>query len=251
MKNKIFTLIELLVVIAIIAILASMLLPALNQARDKAKTIKCLNQLKQIGSALHLYTSDNDGVIPGYQMGSTPALTGEYERWVSVLNQYTSYMPWLWVCPSSPQANKNGSMEYLKQRRRNDGSVTYFSELRKVQGIGINSTNWSDSTTGLRRVAFPYSMFKMSMIKNTSKIIYSADCTGEDLGNNQGQLRFESYVSPDTNKLRMHPYHNRQRTINTHMLDGHCESVERAEAYMWSKIRNNPTDVGAPRMFVR
>jgi prepilin-type N-terminal cleavage/methylation domain-containing protein/prepilin-type processing-associated H-X9-DG protein len=65
LKKNGFTLIELLVVIAIIAILAAMLLPVLSNARKRAQTIACLNNLKQLDLAWHLYTGDNnDFLVP-------------------------------------------------------------------------------------------------------------------------------------------------------------------------------------------
>ena len=70
-KNKGFTLIELLVVIAIIAILASLLLPALARAREQAKRSVCLNNLKQLGVFLQLYANDWGGYFPILEMRET------------------------------------------------------------------------------------------------------------------------------------------------------------------------------------
>jgi prepilin-type N-terminal cleavage/methylation domain-containing protein/prepilin-type processing-associated H-X9-DG protein len=64
-RRRAFTLIELLVVIAIIAILAALLLPALSAAKQRAQSIKCMNDVKQLGLAMKLYVDENDDAFPG------------------------------------------------------------------------------------------------------------------------------------------------------------------------------------------
>jgi prepilin-type N-terminal cleavage/methylation domain-containing protein/prepilin-type processing-associated H-X9-DG protein len=76
LNDKAFTLIELLIVIAVIAILASLLLPALRSARERAKQIQCMGQERQFTMAALSYAGDYNGFVPSYYQGTYPLNSG-------------------------------------------------------------------------------------------------------------------------------------------------------------------------------
>lgn len=87
-----FTLIELLVIISIIAVLVSMLLPALNRARESAKNSRCVSNLKQIGQAQMLYAGDNEDYTTPLTLGESWTGNNNYLWWMSLLIR-NGYLP--------------------------------------------------------------------------------------------------------------------------------------------------------------
>ena len=132
-----FTLVELLIVIAVIAMLAAILMPALGRSRKKARATECVNNLRQLGYAVHMYWDDNEGAM-GALSGIFPTWTSDtnHRAWTQLLFPYAkttklyvdpewpSYMPelpvyyYLNLLPAFVEAGSPGAGTYAVQSKR-------------------------------------------------------------------------------------------------------------------------------------
>ena len=212
-KHRCFTLIELLVVIAIIAILAAILLPALNSARERGRAASCINNLKQIGMGFLSYSSSQDDYMP---MAQAPwkrvSSDGDNMYWMTAIEVYGGVSDRkIFLCQSHPITYETASAD--PSNWANHSQIGGYPSY----GVPYNARGAVGHTSGA----------KTSRAKNPSLLYCAMDTRyrgNEGLG--YYQVIEGVWGTWDANPNPM-PRHNSR--VNIVMLDGHVEAADRAK----------------------
>ena len=218
-KIRKFTLIELLVVIAIIAILASMLLPALGKAREKAKQIDCLTKMKQIGLGFIGYQDDYDDYYVPFAWEASTTM-----NWAYCLkkNEYVPD-PALYKCSSATMLTSIYTNGPSDATALPDNSSRYlYITMGYNYDRGFGRTNY----TG----AAKYRPAKKSQVKNISNKILLGD-SHNNVSNKEYGNSGISGVDPTVQNGTLHDRHN--GAANILFADGHAGSMKNAENTSW------------------
>jgi prepilin-type N-terminal cleavage/methylation domain-containing protein/prepilin-type processing-associated H-X9-DG protein len=152
MKKRGFTLIELLVVIAIIAILAGMLLPALSRARESARRAACLNNLKQIITAIKTYSPDYNEYYPTSADPTASINTGSHYQDLGIL--YPTYVTSLdvFTCPSSGDRIPRRDTDAYDNKPFRSSEANMVSYAYSYNGGGSKNVAWTEAAPSTTRI---------------------------------------------------------------------------------------------------